>query len=66
MSIQPLHNGNPVSGKKLQMLCQVWERTHDLPPGTFAEWIAKGTPGAKLAIYNFSNGELEMGQQVAA
>lgn len=66
MKIQPLHNGNPVSGEKLKMLCQVWERTHELPQGAFAEWIAKATPSAKLAIYNFSNGELDIAEQVAA
>ena len=60
MSIKALHNDKPVSGKHLQMLCQVWERQRGLPSGSFAHWIKKGTPGAKDAICNFSNGELTL------
>ena len=55
-----LHNGHPVSGEKLKMLCRVWERQHDLPKGSFDQWFAKAdrSEGARQAIHNFSNFEL--------
>jgi hypothetical protein len=67
MSMQiTLHNGHPVSGEKLKMLCRVWERQHDLPSGAFEDWINSGSDTAALAIQNFSNFELVVVEEVAA